>query len=139
MGYVNYWAFSCCAYLVSDDSSDQVDGIVRHSSPAWVNLNINQMKHDVNHNYGQMMQMSVSVSRPEHVSSEHTLLVLQPTEAGAEGGHVPLSHVEGGVHDGLVVLLGGLLECENGELRKEVITIVYRAVPSISLWPRTRR
>ena len=104
--------------MVSDDSSDQVDGIVRHSSPAWVNLNINQMKHDVNHNYGQMMQMSVSVSRPEHVSSEHTLLVLQPTEAGAEGRHVPLSHVEGGVHDGLVVLLGGLLECENEELRK---------------------
>ena len=111
MGYVNYWA--CCAYLVSDDSSDQVDGIVRHSSPAWVNLNINQMKHDVTHNYGQMMQVSVSVSRPEHVSSEHTLLVLQPTEAGAEGGHVPLSHVEGGVHDCLVIFFSCLLVTGN--------------------------
>ena len=73
------------------------------------------------------MQVSVSVSRPEHVSSEHTLLVLQPTEAGAERGHVPLSHVEGGIHDGLVVLFGGLLECENEELRK----IAERAVQEI--------
>lgn len=48
-------------YFVSEDSSDQVDGIVRHSSPAWVNLDINQMKHYVKYNYGQM----ISIWRPD--------------------------------------------------------------------------
>ncbi len=46
---------------------------------------------------------------PEHIPAEDAGLVLEPAEPGPEWGHVPLGHVEGGVHNGLVALLGGLL------------------------------
>ena len=126
-------------YFVSEDSSDQVDGIVRHSSPAWVNLNINQMKHYVKYNYRQMASIwrpHDECSWPQHVSSEHTLLVLEATQAGAKGRDIPLSHVKWSVHNGLAVLLGGLLH----SWVSDIWALAARCYsPGISRWPRTQR
>ncbi len=47
---------------------------------------------------------------PEDVPAEDAGLILEPAEPRAEGRHVPLGHVEGGVHDGLTGLLRGLLK-----------------------------
>ena len=56
---------------------------------------------------------------PEDISSEDAGLVLEPAQPGPEGRHVPLGHVERGVHDGLLVLLRRLLKWINVQVEVE--------------------
>ncbi len=62
---------------------------------------------------------------PEDVPAEDAGLILEAAEPRPEGRHVPLGHVEGGVHDGLTGLLRGLLKSNMKTVNRWKVEVSY--------------